>query len=318
MAAKLLPINYIVVAGDIIESPEVRRIQNSRFDCIVDILKQAPCPVLYTRGNHDYNLDYRFNDEANLTTYLDMYVSKRDWYDRIMKRTVHRDPNVVYDAANPMASYYYIDDAVFKHRFIVLESFGTKETAGVPNYTVSEGVITWDFALSGVVAAAQVNWLIDEAMDMTGKTDWTVSIHSHTTPIDAIWCHNYGTAQEGLADLFAAFKAGTDPGVLSIGGNNYEPDFTAQGAIALVGHFCGHIHDDGKIVEDDVDYVCCNCACASQRTTWPEDLTPASLPPARADFDYSAMSLNVFVVTPSARTVYMFKLGAGDDFNYSY
>lgn len=324
MVTKQLPIDFIAVTGDLISNPDDVGFDYGRSEkrlrMIFETLAQANCPVFYTRGNHDYNYSEAYWDLPGSDH--DIITSNRDWYNWVGERMLDRERGLIYDSGYPMSAYFYVDDPVLKQRSIFLNDFEVLEDAN--DQPLVDGDGGQAFTVSGIYKANQVSWLLDKALNMTGKTDYTVAFFSHRIPYALLdgtdtEFHGYGSNNLPLRQIIQAFINGTSVSGLYY---NYEvgsitKSFTAQGPIAVIGWFAGHIHDDCYIKLNDINLVVSVNTCASQRTEWDLDLSPVKLPPERNETD-KAMSLNLFIVNRNTKVVDRIKLGVGEDHQFSY
>jgi hypothetical protein len=333
MVCEQLPIDYVLCEGDIMSYCALWETYEPRLEKVRKILDKCRAPWYMTRGNHDYNSDdsdgdSNDSDSVRLDTIDTIIVTSRDWHNSVTaKLPVSPNVQVVFDEANPTKGYFYVDDYANKHRIIYANSNESYEDADGTPYTFGEG--EFDFSISGAcVTKHQIQWLVDKAMDMTGKTDWVVSFHSHIAPYtdagsgDTSEFHGYGSNNAALRSIVKAFQDGTaltnfaynclDVTTHAWGNISITKNFAAQGAIQVIGWFAGHIHADCYRKVDGLNVCVSVNSCASQRTSWQGDLTPVVLPPARDDGQY-AMSLNVWIVNKTTRTVNMIKLGSKEN-----
>lgn len=333
MVTDQIPVDYICCCGDIMSySQDWDGNVEPRIEAVKNIFNQAKCPWFATRGNHDYNSDDNGAGGSNVNikefdvnTCNDLLVTARDWHKSITSKLPHA-PNIkiVFDEEHPTFGYYYVDDYQLKHRMIFTNSEETHETELGRPY-IENGVP--DCFVSGIETEHQVLWLVEKALDMTGKTDWVVSFYSHTVPYtdvdeeDKSEFHGYGWNNPDLRKILKAFQNGMSVkikyGLVNVEAHEWkeieiEKDFSSQGPIQVIGWFGGHIHDDCYKKVDGLNVYVSACTCASRRERWGADPNPVKLPPERNRTD-KAMSLNVFVVNKTTRTVYAVKLGSKRD-----
>ena len=332
MLCEQLPLDYILCEGDIMSyTQEWDGVFEPRIEKVKNIFSQARSPWLATRGNHDYNSDdYGYEGNANivdmnLTTVGHLFITNKIWHQSISSQ-LKCSPvyEVVFNPGYEQYGYFYVDDAAHKHRFIVCNTSETHETPDGKPYVDGS---TIDAFVNGVKTKHQVEWLAYKALDMSGKSDWVVSFHSHYIPYtDAAETnlsefHGYGGDDPSVRALVTAFQNGA---TFSGSFNILEPenhswyniliqkDYSVQGAIPVIGWFGGHIHDDCYRKVNGLNLCVSTCTCDSQRTSWTLDPTPAKLPPERNSSDL-AMSVNVFIVNTSTKTVNVIKVGSKRD-----
>ena len=335
MLSNQLPIDYIFCEGDIMSyCQEWDKVFEPRCEKVRKIFDQCRSPWFVTRGNHDFNEDDNgFENNPNIKEYnasncANYFITDRDWHRTIgSKMPVALNLEYHFDEDHPHNGYFYVDDYNHKHRMIFCNTEETMETDDGAPYINENGEI--EATLSSVASLAQLNWLIDKALDMSNKTDWIVSLHSHKVPYndreedDCSEFHGYGwySSSESFRKLINAFQTGTSfdfsvyaKNVDTHQGLDYERtvDFTNQGPVKVIGWFGGHIHDDCYKKVDGVNLHVSTCTCPSQRSSWSNDPNPIKLPPPRNETDL-AMSVNVFVVNLDTRTVNVVKIGSKRD-----
>ena len=201
-----------------------------------------------------------------------------------------------------------------KNRVNVLNSFEFKSNADGTPYVNDDG--TMGYWIRKVGSSEQVKWLTEKALNMAGKTDWTVTFFSHLIPfrdtsseVDSIF-HGYTTDNTPLRKIVQAFQNGSSwSGEYNETVGNVTVNYSSQGKIAVSGWWSGHIHDDCFMRVDDLNmYVSTNTG-AHYRDSWEEDENPIHLPPQRNETDKAA-SVNLFIVDYTERTVNVVKLGS--------
>lgn len=333
MVAEQLPIDYICCLGDIMSyCQDYDQIFEPRIEKVKDIFNQARCPWFCVRGNHDYNSDdynpggntniKEFN-KSNMNDYL---ITNTIWNRSITSQMP--EPNsfdIVFDETHHQYGYFYVDDFAHKHRMIFLSTYETHETEtgmGYPgNHTKP------DCFISGVKTEHQMNWIMNKALDMSRKTDWTVSFFSHMIPYsdvsesDCSEFHGYGGNNSELLAILKAFANGTSVNqaynVINTDTHDWKiiqitKDFSSQGPIAVTGFYGGHIHDDCDKSVEGIHMNVSTCTCSDQRTDWANDPTPSKIPPERNSSNY-AMSMNIFMINTDTRIVKKVKLGSKRD-----
>lgn len=335
MLSKQLPLDYVICEGDIMSyCQDWDETFEPRIEKTKEIFDLLRCPWWAVRGNHDYNSDdYNPNSaNANIKTFdattADKYlITNEIWYRSMLAQMPQPcGVYVVFDDARRKYGYYYVDDYFNKHRMIFLNSEETHETSLGRPYITTGGVA--DCFVSGIETEHQLNWLINSAMNMTGKTDWTVTFHSHTVPYtdaaetDKSEFHGYGGDNPTLRQIVAAFQTGGSVSGLKYSALDVDThewkeltiskDFSAQGAIPVAGWFGGHCHDDCYRKVSGLNVCISTCTCPEYRTSWSADATPTKLPPER-NTSTLAMSANVFIINTDTRAVNMLKFGSKRD-----
>lgn len=316
MLSEQLQLDYIAVTGDIIADKEPFDVFEYRLEKAKDIFNKCNCPWYATRGNHDYNAP----------TTADECVTNRDWYNSITRNmTSNSIQEIHYNKKHLQGAYHYVDDFATKHRMIFLNVFEMNEDKNGQPVT-NNGSLA--YTLTGLRSNLQLEWLLNEALNMEGKNDWVVSFYSHGVPFTGKGTeyhsefHGYGFDNPELRQIVKAFQTGTNIIDLSYSCIDLDTklwldykinkDFTQQGSIDVIGWFGGHTHDDCYAKVDGLNLVVCTCTCHDQRTSWRTEETTVKLPPERNSTDL-AMSLNVFVVNKNTRTVNVIKVGSKRD-----
>lgn len=197
MLSQQLPIDYILCEGDIMSyCQEWDGCFEPRAEAVRKILDQCRCPWYVTRGNHDYNDDDNGADsnpnikQYDAATAHRYFISDRDWNRTIAsKMPTAAQQEIHFDESHPENGYFYVDDLAHKHRIIMCNSEETMETDDGHPY-INDGQVV-DAYISGVESKAQLQWLIDHAMNLRDKgadaKNWVVSFHSHTLPYSDRW-----------------------------------------------------------------------------------------------------------------------------------
>lgn len=318
MLTKQIPIDYVICCGDLLQDGEVSTdLTEHRMVRIGDIFKQCHAPVFLTRGNHDTNTSY-YNTTLDITQ--DLIVSNKEYYNMLQKHMLSSDDiKVINNSNHPLRNYYYVDDHVNKHRMIFVNTFEIRvDDQELPYVDVNGDV---DYALVGLQTKEQIEWLLNDAMNMTNKTDWVVSFFSHMIPYTNIpEFHGYGKDDTTFRQILNAFRTGGTlnnviyQDVLDMTNSNWidltiNKSFTTQGAIDVIGYFGGHIHDDCYAKHDGINYFVSTNTCVERRTTWSGDPTPTKLPPER-NGESLATSINVFIINKKTKTVNVVKVGS--------
>lgn len=333
MLTAQIPVDYITCCGDIMSYCAAFSGYEPRIEKVRKIFNSCRVPWFAMRGNHDYNSDdasYGTNPaiaDLNVSTANDLIIRNEDWF-RSMDSSYNWPEHleVVFDAANPKGNYFFVNDYSKKHRLIYCNSEEVHTDADGKPY-VASGVL--DCFISGAVnTKKQLEFVLNHAMDMTGKTDWTVSFFSHQVPYtdadtgNTSEFHGYGGDQVKIRTIVKAFQEGTaissyayaliDTDLHTWTNYTVNKSFVSQGPIKVAGWWGGHIHADCYRKVDGLNICVSVNTCASQRTSWSLDPTPSIPAPERNSLDL-AMSMNVWIVNLDTRTVNMVKVGSKEN-----
>lgn len=330
MLSEQLPLDYILCEGDIMSyTQDWDGVFEPRIEKVKNIFNQARSPWWATRGNHDFNTDdHGFESNPNMLDWtlenIDKLFINSDIWHRSMLAQMNRYAgyDVAFDPGHEKDGYFYVDDAAHKHRIIVCNTLETMETeAGKPYINEHDEM---DGIINGVETVHQVQWLAYTAFDMTGKTDWVVTLHGHYCPYSDAGTgntsefHGYATDAPQLRALIAAFQNGqsysASYGVVNPVTHEWynislQKDYSIQGPISVVGWFSGHTHDDCYAKINGLNCLVSTCTCSNQRTSWTNDPTPTKLPPERNSTNL-AMSVNVVIVNTTTKAVNVVKVGS--------
>ncbi len=162
---------------------------------------------LWLEGNHDdgvYSLE-RFPDtpRMNATVLHNLIYSQNS--------------DVVYDAAHPKDGYFYKD---FEHLKVRVICLNTEQGDG-------DG---------GFVEDYQLKWFAETALDMSGKSDWSVLTMAHH-PLD----YGFYSLIEGCVGALDAFVNGSTFSHTTQNGMKISVDFSDK-TCRYIAHFHGHTH----------------------------------------------------------------------------
>lgn len=274
----------------------------------------------YVVGNHDYN---------NISG-VDVYRQKKEWIipDDAIYRMYGRlhENDVVWGSRDKV--YYYKDFEEKKIRMIVLN------TLDKPNDTVNiDGVEYEKYPwLPNIVSSVQVDWFIDEALDFSDKSDkasWSVLVLSHATPAPNVeWnsaslgdLQNSNPQGAQIIKIAEAFSTGTSKSLsytdTLYGGSatlNRNADFTAQGAIPIIGWLSGHCHIDTKTTINGITYITTVCGYPDSSIGQSSSMSGMEMIAGT----YSAFGVDVLSLDKTARKVKLHRIGIGYDREWTY
>ena len=203
-------------------------------------------------------------------------------------------------------TYYYIDNMTQKVRFIILNSHFAGEYAENENgWAVNDR-----FAIS-CYGQEQLDWLANVALDM--PEGYGAMIAAHVPPNIE---YTVDKAQLiGIVNAYCnktAFSGSYTEGVDGWSNSTVEVDFTeAKGEIIAM--FSGHVHGDSIDVET---MVCPIITILSAGATANEPYVENA--PLRNFGTDTETSFDVVTINRRTRTIYLIRVGAGDDRTIQY
>jgi len=170
--SKELPLDCIVLGGDIIHGMSSYETSMTHLRKVVEILSEADVPTFVVHGNHDdngYHSGKRPHDPLNVPK--EFVINKEVWTQNVVM-PLGRGKEI-HDIENPLSSYYYVDIPEKKKRLIVLDPFDCPigERDGKAIHT-SE---SWN-----ILSTRQMQWFAYHALDKE-KEGWEYIVFSHTT-----------------------------------------------------------------------------------------------------------------------------------------
>jgi UDP-2,3-diacylglucosamine pyrophosphatase LpxH len=276
--------------------------------------------AFFVVGNHDYN---------NISG-VSVERQKKEWIlpDDAIYRMYGRlhENDVVWGSKEKV--YYYKDFEEKKIRMIVLN------TLDKPNDTVTVDGVEYEKYpwLPNIVSSDQVDWFIDEALDFSGKSDkasWSVLVLSHVTPAPNVeWnsaslgdLQNSNPQGAQIIKIVEAFVTGTSKSLsytdTLYGGSatlDRNADFTAQGAIPVIGWLSGHCHIDTKTTINGITYVTTVAGYPDESIGTSQSMSGMQM----IDGTYSAFGVDVMSVDKTARKVKLHRIGIGSDREWTY
>lgn len=222
-----LPIALNILGGDYIANGE-NTTKNEATIYMKDILSLVTSKAICLKGNHDCNQLQQNTNEL---------LSELETFNIIGKKYLINNPEIHTNNNIPSPMYGYIDYDFQKIRMVFVNT--------------SDGYDQNLIIGMGNINTSQLQWLADNAFDLTGKEDYQVIVFGHYPIYD--FDDESATVEQGrlnaLKELLLAFKNGTNLNYTA-SGNNYKviKDFTSQGAKTLIAYVCGHNHEDDSIL----------------------------------------------------------------------
>lgn len=333
MLTNQIHIDYIAMTGDILAATENRLNTKWRLKQIMNILKDAGCPTYITRGNHDFCTDWY---GGNAPMGLDNLVSNQMWYECVERHMEHR--NVHFQPGYEGLGYFYVDMPNIKHRAIFVTSYEYWDDENGYPMLPRDDYLPGSSEIAGVCSTLQqFQWLMSDAFHMEGKPGWSISFYSHQIPYtdrgtSSYEFHHYGGDAPEFREVVKYLQNGTattgyfpcmdrrDGSWITVPYNTSY--FATQGPIPIVGFFAGHIHDDCYKKVDGLNCCVITSSCSDQRKNWRgQDDNPTKIGPPRNKSSL-AMSMNVYIVNQTNRTVNMVKVGSeragGSDYSFTF
>lgn len=246
-------VDCIIHGGDIIHGyNSTKEKPLEAFNKSVDILKDAKCPVLVSRGNHDDNSYYNYAPSGgNPKEYVKVenVITQEEWLSRVVNPLCKT--GITHDSMNKKSTYYYYDLPQKYTRLIVLDPYDyplEDKGDGYAKYVAE----TW-FKFSH----RQVKWLCEEALNI--NRDWSIVVIVHGILIDGSGMSKPANSSE-IVSILENYNA---RGTYVNAGYDINVDFsTAKGVVKTV--IGGHTHIDMYDRKSGIDYFwtgagyCCN------------------------------------------------------------
>lgn len=181
-------------------------------------------------------------------------------------------------------TYYYVDDADAKIRYIVLD---TNE--------IHENEQTY-WGIKYGMCEEQTMWLANVALRLgASKEDWSVVVIGHVPCSEGMTSY-----QECLKDLGDILKAYKNKKICTYG------DFSQEKG-ELIAYICGHNHRDRDIWSDNTLFVSTGSDAYYQDDSW-----------ERKSGDISGILFDIFIINKKQKTVETIRVGAGESRKFSY
>jgi len=301
-------LDFAVMLGDYIVGGKSSTKADSReaFHAVNTALREgfSGLPNIRCNGNHDvlpYNYDGTFT-AAELLGYIGNYSD---------------------GTGERLRNYGVLDFAAHKLRVIYLNTCDVSDIAVKPNDGAN---------FSGHrIGPAQLLWLAETALDLTGKTGWSVLVLGHTPlnwPVvgytDAnglTWSQN---VQHALTLLDAYVSGGS--GSLTMESSTISYDFSGKNAATLIGYIHGHTHNfnSGVMGGTDILRIAVPNACPGRNNEY-ASATSETYTQFGDAVTYSKTAdtaqdtaLNIITIDTAARKIYCTNYGAGIDRTFEY
>lgn len=217
-----------------------------------DLLLQSPVPVLTSLGNHDANGN---TGNAYPSTYQ-VALTKADQWDNYFAAMAAAYPATIYGDAANYRHFSYTDFSVYwgKIRVIMLDSLD------VNNAVDANGNLVYNLQSQDVYSQAQIDWLVNDALNVPADTQVIICNHFPFTPtvgiankVDGAWDSLLidGTFPQGwrmIPEIVRAWKnraslTRTYPDTVGNQPITVAADFSSiPSSCDFIAFLCGHTH----------------------------------------------------------------------------
>jgi hypothetical protein len=285
---KYIPCSYIAHGGDIIDGLTDKANELEILSSLCRNFNDAQCPVLYAKGNHDYNALYAKNNGGLAADYI-LNDELHCHTNRFYKTHIHGKPEDM---------YFYIDDEETKIRTVFMDNNHHDETEvdGLrPSLNNTTG-IEW--------GAEQMQWFAD-ALDFSDKgadkTNWGVITVSHRMAGSCIKriIQNF---RKGISETFNV---------------EYEikTNFAEQGAMEFIACFVGDDHYDALEAKTDTAgsypvIKILNASLARDNIGVPTASNGVLMPPQKLFGTENETAFDIVTIDRENKLIYLTRYGA--------
>lgn len=269
-----------------------------------EYLKPVKDRLLLLQGNHDGA--WGAYTASNVSTAYTRNMAPEKLWQHVF-RPQGRSLTRVY---GPSGTYFYVDDAAQKTRFICLNSHDGQWSQN------EDGTAVWN-TMTGGYTQQQIDWLV-QALDV--EAGWCIVIASHVPPTSEL-PNDYGHIRctdlmRGIVSAYAlrntysgSYTHHPERGEDTWADASVTVDFSdAKGEIA--GWFCGHAHRDAIVLGDlPVPIVTITCA---GNFSYDEN------EPQRVLGSSNETAVDFVTINKANRTLILTRLGTGADRQCSY
>ena len=268
-------IDLIVHGGDLIHGATVGTdIAFNVFKRTCDILKNANCPVIFVRGNHDDNT------VRNSAIPLTSVVTELDWLKRL-NDTLKAD--IVHDSVNSSSTYFYMDFPKKKTRIVFLDCYD------YPLEDDGSGNTVWKSETWNRFSDEQLSWFENEALNID-KTGWQIVVMLH------------GVLVSGTGETMVRNASALQTIIIN---------HNASNPIKVTNVIYGHTHSDIYSTENGVKYFGTGAAGVYMgMRPAPTHTISYYQRPAREKFTVTEALFDIYSITPE--TTKRIRFGAGE------
>ncbi|MGN1122276.1 MAG: metallophosphoesterase family protein, partial [Eubacteriales bacterium] len=262
-------------------------------------------PQVWCIGNHD---DAPYQATADRLSQAQSFAA------------VGRKNRVSNAACNPGCNYGYLDLDSQKVRIIYLDTHDKRDWGTV---AVGAGETAPDFLYADNIGGAQLQFLVNEALDFSAKADpsaWGVIAVSHAvlngsgTCTDAVSGESHDTNTANAALILSAYQNGGS-GSVTNNGVTAEYDFSAlesRAAVICCVHGNDHKYAD-EIVGNGILSICCPNICNGRERESADGNTYT-----KTEGTAEGTSFCIITVDRVNQKIYADHYGAGIDREYAY
>ncbi len=250
-------------------------------------------PMIKNLGNHEWAYG----------TYNQWNITNQQAYNRFFRDYDAYDKTVVY---NDTKQYFYKDDPVNKMRYISVNAMDYPSHKIVTDFDTNNFV--QNKAMWYEVSDAQIDWLETEALQLPDH-DWKCMVLLHVPVMNSseiTWRTNPDSSNAWGTNGVAGDSA-------TAGIRNCLSDFVNKtGAFAgakgtFVGMFNGHEHEDVVTKLDGFNVFITDCDSVTSSGDFARDINTVS-----------EQSFNVVTVNAAEGKVYITKIGAGENLEFTF
>ncbi len=295
------------VSGDIMSQsshPDEAMVHQEYRDCSAILSVMDPGRLLLTIGNHDGSWGTPVDEVYYLKD-----IGNRALYNHVFRRQAGNLQWVF----GPEGTYFYVDDAAQKVRFVMLNTHTDGDGANT-----DDGYALYNSMKTFVFGSTQLQWLEEEALDVGGG--WLILLMGHT-PVGNV---RDGALLAGILQAYqekTAYTGGTVDLQSTYWGSGLEDsvyntsqtlskDFSAAGG-EIAAYFHGHLHCD---IIDTTALPCPSIGI----TTAGGDVRDTEYTVERVPGTATETALDIVTVDRAARKIHMTRLGAGLHREVSY
>lgn len=249
-------------------------------------------PYFPANGNHDDNTVWDLYLESESSTqHLTTEELREIFYGHLEKN------GAKFDEKNP-ALYYYIDDNTSKLRYVFLD------TSDIPCRYDKNGKLIYTKQYILAVSQRQADWLVNEALAFQ-EDGWSVVFVAHKF---ALSNHHDERKIQVVNDILDAYKKGENLN-REYGKRDFyvkvDADFKNRKRADIIACFAGHHHADiVQYTPSGIPLIFTGCTIMYKT--------------GRNDGEISELLFDVVTINKDERTIYITRMGTGEDRKVKY